>query len=79
MRGLIGKSRNRGDAPSPASPSLRSELWRATSPRAAGRGEGGTLSRATRYIRPRDSGGGEPCKAWWRGRVARRFVFVAKE
>ena len=75
MRGLIGKSQNRGDAPSPASltPFARRDL----SPR--GRGEGGTLSRAARYIRPRDSGGGEPCKAWWRGRVARRFVFVAKE
>jgi hypothetical protein len=37
-------------------------------------------SRAARtraFILHRDSGGGGPREAWWRGRVTRRFVFTA--
>ncbi len=30
------------------------------------------------FIRPRDSGGGGPPEGWWRGRLTRRFVFVAR-
>src|SRR5271155_886533 len=35
--------------------------------------------RKLNFIRPRESGGGGPCEAWWRGRLNRSFAFFAGE
>src|SRR5580692_1729027 len=35
-------------------------------------------ARTGALIRPRDSGGGGPCEAWWRGRLTPRIVVVER-
>ena len=43
------------------------------------RARGHAAPKPAQIIRPRESGGGGPCEAWWRGRLIQRAAFVAGE